>query len=286
MADLGLDIAQHLAAAAKAGGKTARDLQRLLSDEVDPDPCVLEGTTPRTHTVGGVIVAEAPATQTDGRGRSLPCVRCGGTTYESVPDRVRECRPCPGHAVHAAAQRLTGARIPGRYLGALTTHVAQATEAVSVWRLGAPGLWLWGDTGAGKSHAAARSLRALVTSRGAVGRWVDVTDLLDEVRDTYRGADVSEADVLRRLASVPVLVLDELGVQRGTRRLEFEATVVGALVQRRYSAGGLTTWVTSNASPEELAAAHDWQMDRTVSRLCEMTIRVHVRGGDRRRAHG
>lgn len=86
---------------------------------------------------------------------------------------------------------------------ALETSRAYA-ETLTGW------LYLYGSYGAGKSHLAAAVLNR-AAERGIVGCYVSVPSLIDYVHDGFQ--DNSASTRLDTLATVPLLVLDDLGAQ-------------------------------------------------------------------------
>lgn len=92
------------------------------------------------------------------------------------------------------------------------------------------GLVFSGQPGTGKSHLAAAILQSIMPQR--VGLYVTCMGLIRMVRNTWRRtSEQSEADVLEMLSSVPLLVVDEVGVQYGT---DGEQTVLFEVLDQRY----------------------------------------------------
>lgn len=95
-------------------------------------------------------------------------------------------------------------------------------------RVGAS-LVLSGKPGTGKSHLAGAVLRALC-DRSV--RYITCLDMIRAVRDTWRrDSERSETQVLDYLASLDLLVIDELGMQYGT---DGEQTIIFDVLDRRY----------------------------------------------------
>lgn len=87
-----------------------------------------------------------------------------------------------------------------------------------------------GLPGTGKSHLATAILQALMPER--VGLYMTCMGVIRAVRGTWRkDSERSESDVLDMLAAVPLLVLDEIGVQYGT---DGEQTILFDILDRRY----------------------------------------------------
>jgi DNA replication protein DnaC len=92
------------------------------------------------------------------------------------------------------------------------------------------GLILSGLPGTGKSHLAGAVLQAILPEH--CGLYVTCLGLIRMVRSTWRkDNETSEAEVMRTLSNVPLLVIDEIGVQYGT---EGEQTILFELLDERY----------------------------------------------------
>ncbi|MDO9148302.1 MAG: ATP-binding protein [Hydrogenophaga sp.] len=147
-----------------------------------------------------------------------------------------------------AMERLEGAirraAVPPRFVGrtfdGFVADTAERQRALEVARGYAGtfaerarkghGLVFSGMPGTGKSHLAAAVLQSIMPQR--VGLYVTCMGLIRMVRNTWRRDSAqSEADVLELLAGVPLLVVDEVGVQYGT---DGEQTVLFEVLDQRY----------------------------------------------------
>lgn len=89
-----------------------------------------------------------------------------------------------------------------------------------------------GAPGTGKNHLAAAIGNHLVGSCKSV-LVVTVAELMSRTKSTYRqGSKESEEDIINKLCSVDLLVLDDVGVQHGTNN---EEVVIFQIVDRRTS---------------------------------------------------
>jgi len=87
-----------------------------------------------------------------------------------------------------------------------------------------------GKIGTGKSHLALAIASAIMPTYTAM--YTSAIDAVRMVRDTWRrNSDKSESQVLRALASVDLLILDEIGVQYGT---ESEQVTLFDIIDKRY----------------------------------------------------
>lgn len=94
------------------------------------------------------------------------------------------------------------------------------------------GSWLVfsGKPGTGKSHLAIAILQAIMPQW--VGRYMTCMELIQTLRATWRkDSEISETDLLDSLTYIPLLVLDEIGVQYGT---ESEQHHLFDVLDRRY----------------------------------------------------
>jgi len=88
-----------------------------------------------------------------------------------------------------------------------------------------------GKPGTGKSHLAIAVCTAIM-ARGYTAMYLNALDAIRLVRATWkRDGGRSEDDVMRDLASVDLLVLDEVGAQYGT---EGEQVILFDVINRRY----------------------------------------------------
>lgn len=162
-----------------------------------------------------------------------------------------------------------------------------ASEAISSWhwaRRGGGSLYLWGDTGTGKSHLA----YGLVQREIEQGRKVvalEWTQFLGKLRASFgsRYQGRSEAEIEAELEAADLIVLDDVGSGKIT---EWAAEKLWVIVNGRYIAQRQLV-ITSNLPPmaatgADLVAALGAGGRRTVSRLTQICDVVQVRGGDLR----
>ena len=176
-------------------------------------------------------------------------------------------------------EMLAEAAIPPRFIGRsfenFRASTPQQQKAVSVMRSYAEqfdshlktgaSLILLGAPGTGKSHLAAAVLQSIMPRH--CGLYTTCMGIIRAVRNTWRkDAERSEAQVLAMLAEVPLLVIDEIGVQYGT---DGEQTILFEVLDRRYR-DMRPTILLANQSKEGLK---QFLGDRTYDRLTE-TARI------------
>lgn len=92
------------------------------------------------------------------------------------------------------------------------------------------GLVFGGEPGTGKSHLAIAILQAIMPRH--VGLYATCAGVIRAVRSTWGGkSERTEAEVMQMLAEVPLLVLDEVGVQMGT---DNEQHIIFGVLDARY----------------------------------------------------
>lgn len=139
---------------------------------------------------------------------------------------------------------LEGAAVPARFIGrtfenfkAATDKQRAALQAAQAFAEGfeghlkrGSGLILSGLPGTGKSHLAAAVLQAIMPTH--CGLYTTCMGVIRAIRGTWRkDSEKSESQVLHMLGTVPLLVLDEIGVQYGT---DGEQTILFDVLDRRY----------------------------------------------------
>lgn len=188
---------------------------------------------------------------------------------------TRDCDAYAEAMARIRASKLRKAGLSGAYASA-DSELGRRVYALAREGRGA---YLFGTPGTGKTHAAACAVR-MWCDRGGVARLVTAKRLLDDVRDGYRGDGDRRA--LERAARVPLLALDDLGLER---RTDWGVEEISALIDGR-TAAGLPTVITSNYSLGELATL--WggvDGARAASRIAGACERIAVEGPDRR-LHG
>lgn len=175
------------------------------------------------------------------------------------------------------------AGIPPRYKTAkLSDFGDEVVRQVSPFVDGScQGALIHGPVGTGKTHLGVATLKAAVVgavrARNRASMLVtSAPDLLTKIRSSFcDGAALSEDDLIQRYSSVEFLLVDDLGVERGT---EFAIQTLYLIVDARYTAMRRTVF-TSNLNVTEIAERLG---DRIASRICGMGCVIHLDGRDRR----
>lgn len=119
-----------------------------------------------------------------------------------------------------------------------------------------------GSTGTGKNHLACAMANALMARKKNV-LVITVAELMLKIRDKYnKASNVTEAQFLKYLADVDLLVLDEVGVQRMN---DHEAIMINTIIDSRYT-NEKPTGILSNLNVNDLTHVLG---ERVIERLLE-----------------
>ncbi len=222
------------------------------------------------------------------REQACPLGVCDGSGWILGPEDV--ARPCECREARLKRGRSRGvaSAIPTRYRGVsferppvsdmtrdmATRHVVQATrdyidkldENLGAGR----GLWLMGNTGTGKTTLGMLVAKEALAAGKSVGIYF-TPKLLTRIRQTYQEAESDNAydDFFRRVTSVDLLYIDDLGSERHT---DWVVEQLYALVNERYESQR-PMLVTSNSDSDVDRGQRQLEEQigsRTVSRLIEI----------------
>lgn len=138
------------------------------------------------------------------------------------------------------------------------------------------GLLMWGDTGNGKTYAAACIANALIDRRVPV-LVTSFGKILTAVTGMFADERVRYIDSLQEF---PLLVLDDLGAERQS---QFALETVYTVIDNRYKAK-LPIIVTTNTPVAELRNAPNMDYQRIYDRILEMCVPLHFTGDSLRKA--
>jgi DNA replication protein DnaC len=228
------------------------------------------------------------------REQACPHGVCDGSGWILGPEDVARPCQCRAERMNKGRSRGISSVIPPRYRGVsfdrppvsdmardLQTKIAVNEVRAFVDDLDTRlqegrGLWLFGDTGTGKTTLAMLISKAALEAGKTVAIY-SLPKLLARIRRTYDsepGGD-SYLSFFERLTSVDLLHIDDLGAEK---RSDWVLEQLYALVNERYEAQR-SILITTNLPHPEL---EEQIGSRTVSRLTQICDEVEVRGEDRR----
>jgi DNA replication protein DnaC len=228
------------------------------------------------------------------RETACPLGVCDGSGWILGPEDVARPCDCRESRLKRGRNRGVASVIPPRYRGVsfdrppvsdmargLETKAAVAEVRGFVEeldeRLGSGrGLWLFGDTGTGKTTLGMLISKAALEAGCSVAIY-SLPKLLARIRRTYDsepGGD-SYLSFFERLTSVDLLHIDDLGAEK---RSDWVLEQLYSLINERYEAQR-SVLITTNLRHEEL---EDQIGARTVSRLSQTCDEVELHGPDRR----
>jgi DNA replication protein DnaC len=228
------------------------------------------------------------------REQACPLGVCDGSGWILGPEDVARPCDCRAERMNKGRSRGISSVIPPRYRGVsfdrppvsdmsrdLQTKIAVNevrgfVDDLDVRLQEGRGLWLFGDTGTGKTTLAMLISKAALEAGKTVAIY-SLPKLLARIRRTYDsepGGD-SYLSFFERLTSVDLLHIDDLGAEK---RSDWVLEQLYALVNERYEAQR-SILITTNLPHPEL---EEQIGSRTVSRLTQICDEVEVRGEDRR----
>lgn len=226
--------------------------------------------------------------------QACPLGSCDGSGWILGPEDV--ARPCECRAQRLKRGRVRGvaSAIPPRYRGvsfdrppvsdmARNVETRDAVDKVRAFVDGLEanlskgrGLWLFGDTGTGKTTLAMLVSKEALAKGNSVAVY-SLPKLLARIRRTYDGEPEGDSysRFFERLTSVDLLHIDDFGAER---RSDWVLEQLYALVNERYE-DERSVMLTTNLA---LGKLEEQIGTRTVSRLTETCEQVPLFGIDRR----
>jgi DNA replication protein DnaC len=208
------------------------------------------GFTPASYRRPGVCEQHGAFTELggslSGREERVRWFGCPACNAAERADQAAQAKAGEESARQARIEaKLNAAGIPvafrGRSFDNFVVETDEMQRALDVARDFAGRFWskhvkegsflvMGGVTGTGKSHLALAI--AQVVMRRGTAMYMDVGDLIQRVRGTWRrDSSKSEEEMFALLGSIDLLIIDEVGVQRGT---DDEKNVIFDVINRRY----------------------------------------------------
>ncbi len=164
-----------------------------------------------------------------------------------IPPRLQDAT-LRNYASEGDAQR-NAHKLVCDYAKALETHLTTGD-----------GLVMMGNMGTGKTHLAVGLIRYVTRTLAVPAKYITAPALFSRIRASYNSHSETEADILAELIRAPLLVLDEIGVGKGS---DNELNVTYSLLGQRYDECRPTIIIT-NLMSDDLKA---WLGERVVDRL-------------------
>lgn len=210
------------------------------------------------------------------------CTHCEGTGYTLTDDVAKPCA-CGAAKRHDLAKRIAAATLPARFAGksfadwrtssaAQRQILARCQEFARAFDPKRPGgLLFTGNVGGGKTHLSVAILRA-VLGRGFRGRYLNVCDFLDELRQSYRpDSPTAGDDLIDEVLRADLIVLDDLGAERVTGWVQERLYALINRLYERLKSVIVSTNLTLGQIADMGADQDTIGNVRVASRLTEMT---------------
>lgn len=235
------------------------------------------------------------------RERNAPCENCTGDCRKTGPERfwlvtgfdeigVETVRRCKFGVQADTRRQFRSAKIPTRYLNKsfddyrVDKFNQDAVTFAKNFKRFTCGAYFFGECGTGKTFLAALIAQDFLRDGKSV-LFIKVPNLLDELRATFDGKQ-NEFDLLARIETVNLLVLDDFGMEKST---QWAGSTLCKVLDMRYDDERSRTIVTSNLSLDELAEhlnnavdGRNFNGSRVADRCREICKPLLLRGLSRR----
>lgn len=131
------------------------------------------------------------------------------------------------------------------------------------------GMLFWGDVGTGKSYTAAAIANELMERMNPV----IMTSFVKLLQD-MQGFDVDDGSYMNRLNWAKLLIIDDLGAERGT---DYALEKVYDIIDSRYRSGKPAIF-TTNLTMQQMKECTDIRYNRIYDRIFEMCYPVKFEG--------
>ncbi|MBC8589974.1 ATP-binding protein [Anaerosalibacter bizertensis] len=143
------------------------------------------------------------------------------------------------------------------------------------------GLIFHGNVGTGKTYLAACIANKIIEEYQIRVKMRNIPQIINDIEK--RGFDIDKNEYYRLLCSVPLLILDDFGIERNT---EYINEMVYQIINTRYEAKKPTIISTNIPLGVIMSGSNDIDKERIYSRIREMCIPVKIAGEDIRREIG
>lgn len=212
--------------------------------------------------------------------------------YEKEGRLERRYVDCKFRAQRAFNSVLRSARIPDRYRGkTFDDYKVDNFNRVAVdfaknifnFKVGA---YFYGACGTGKTFLASIIAQEFMRA-GKTAVFIKVPSLLDDIKATFDSKGADELNILDKLRTANLVVLDDFGMEKST---QWAGSTLCKVLDMRYDNPNGRTIVTSNLSIDELAdqlnnpekERANLNGSRIADRLCEICKPILLKGTTRR----
>ena len=155
-----------------------------------------------------------------------------------------------------------------------TEAAFKAFKALADGTTDKPFLFCYGTTGCGKTHLIEATIRQWFYGRGIICRYLTVGEFLALLKGAMIDKDRGdEGELFRRYCTAPYLVLDDLGLEYGTK---WEYSKLEELIRCR-DADGLVTIMATNKDFKQLLS--EGNMPRLLSRFSDSSVSQLILNG-------
>ena len=135
------------------------------------------------------------------------------------------------------------------------------------------GIYLYGDSGTGKTHLTACMVNEL-TSQYRQTLFTNFFEISQIIRGTFNNSQYSEIDMISKISNVDFLFIDDMGTEQVTKNGEnnWLQEKIFEILNKRYN-NKKPTIFTSNYSLEQLINERGL-MEKTVDRILEMSTAI------------
>lgn len=200
-----------------------------------------------------------------------PCPTCTSESYElrEKETRERELMALKNRLlVTSGIPKLMYGKRLSEYESVNSTAAAHREACIDYvydWESGAEkrrNLIFSGGVGTGKTSLVCGIGQAIISKYAAGVRYTRFADMTRHVMERFGDRNYPQSEAIERFASVPLLIIDEIGVDLGTK---FVKQTLIEIIDKRYGRN-LPTFLISNLTVSELVNATDL---RVIDRLRE-----------------
>ena len=137
------------------------------------------------------------------------------------------------------------------------------------------GLIFHGNVGTGKTYLAACIANKIIEDYQIRVKMRNIPQIINDIEKG--GFDIDKNDYYRKLSSVPLLILDDFGIERNT---EYVNEMVYQIINTRYESKKPTIISTNIPLDVIMNGSNDINKERIYSRIREMCIPVKIAGKD------